>query len=88
MEWSDLEVFLAAVRTGSYTAAGRQLGINRTTIGRRVEALEKSLGLPLFEKNPVGYAPNAAGARLLATAEAVEREVASMLHDIGAAARQ
>lgn len=88
MEWSDLEVFLAAVRTGSYTAAGRQLGINRTTIGRRVEALEKSLGLPLFEKNPVGYAPNAAGARLLATAEAIEREVAAMLHDIGGAARQ
>lgn len=84
MEWSDLKIFLAAVRTGSYTAAGRQLDVNRTTVGRRVEALERVLGLPLFEQAPLGYAPTQAGARLLAAAEAIEREVADMLADIGA----
>lgn len=83
MQWSDLEVFLAAVRTGSYTAAGRQLEVNRTTIGRRVDALENALGTPLFEQTPLGYAPTPAGARLLAGAEAMEREVAAMLADIG-----
>lgn len=84
MEWGDLEVFLAAVRTGSYTAAGRQLGVNRTTIGRRVDALERTLGLSLFDQTPHGYAPTLAGARLLAGAEAIEREVAAVLADIGA----
>ncbi|NLR70645.1 LysR family transcriptional regulator [Novosphingobium sp. ERN07] len=84
MEWSDLEVFLSAVRTGSYTAAGRALGVNRTTIGRRVEALERTLGLSLFDMTPHGPAPTRAGARLLAGAEAIEREVASALADIGA----
>lgn len=83
MLWSDLEVFLAAVRTGSYTAAGRQLDVNRTTVGRRVDALERALGTPLFEQTPLGYAPTPAGARLLAGAEAMEREVAAMLADIG-----
>ncbi|WP_298165214.1 LysR family transcriptional regulator [Novosphingobium sp.] len=83
MLWSDLEVFLAAVRTGSYTAAGRQLDVNRTTVGRRVDALERALGTPLFEQTPLGYAPTPAGARLLAAAEAMEREVAAMLADIG-----
>jgi DNA-binding transcriptional LysR family regulator len=83
VEWGDLEVYLAAVRTGSYTAAGRHLAVNRTTIGRRVESLERALGLALFEKTPLGYAPTAAGARLLAAAEAIEREVAAMLGDIG-----
>ncbi|WP_197274516.1 LysR family transcriptional regulator [Novosphingobium sp. AAP83] len=82
MQWGDLEVFLAAVRTGSYTAAGRQLGVNRTTIGRRVDALEQALGTPLFEQTPLGYAPTVAGARLLAGAEAMEREAAAMLLDI------
>ena len=87
MEWSDLEVYLAAVRTGSYTAAGRQLGVNRTTIGRRVEALERSLGVALFEQTPLGYASTPAGARLLRAAEAIEAEVAAMLAEIGAAGR-
>lgn len=87
MEWSDLEVYLAAVRTGSYTAAGRQLGVNRTTIGRRVEALERALGVPLFEQTPLGYASTPAGARLLAAAEAIEREVAAMRAEIGGPGR-
>ncbi len=87
MEWSDLEVFLAAVRTGSYTAAGRLLNLNRTTIGRRVDALEAALGVPLFMETPLGHAPTQAGARLLAAAEKIEHEVAAMTADIGAIAR-
>lgn len=83
MRWSDLEVFLAAVRTGSYTAAGRQLDVDRTTIGRRVDALERGLGTALFEKTPLGYAPTMAGARLLAAAGVIEREIATMRKDIG-----
>ena len=84
MDWGDLEVFLAAVRTGSYTAAGRQLKVNRTTIGRRVEALEQALGMPLFEYSSLGPSPTPAGARVLAAAEAMEREVAAMRADIAA----
>jgi len=82
MEWSDLQVFLAAVRAGSYTAAGRQLNVNRTTVGRRVDALEAALGTPLFEETPRGPAPTLAGQRLLAAAAAMEREVVSMLGDL------
>lgn len=84
MEWSDLEVFLAAVRTGSYTAAGRYLRVNRTTVGRRIEALEEALGQPLFEYTPGGPAPTRVGARLLAAAEVIESEISAMLGDIGA----
>lgn len=84
MDWSDLEVFLAAVRTGSYTAAGRQLNVNRTTIGRRVDALERALGVPLFDYTALGPAPTAAGARVLAAAEAIEAEIAAMLRALEA----
>lgn len=85
MQWSDLEVFLSAVRTGSYTAAGRQLGVNRTTIGRRVEALEQALGIALFDYSALGPAPTRAGERVLAAAQAIEREIAVMSHAIGGA---
>ncbi len=84
MEWSDLQVFLAAVRAGSYTAAGRQLNINRTTVGRRIDALEASLGIALFNETPSGPGPTPAGQRLLAAATAIEHEVASMLADLAA----
>lgn len=84
MEWSDLQVFLAAVRAGSYTAAGRQLNINRTTVGRRIDALEASLGLALFDETPSGPGPTLAGQRLLAAATAIEHEVAAMLADLAA----
>ncbi len=85
MEWSDLQVFLAAVRAGSYTAAGRQLDINRTTVGRRVDALEAALGIALFEEGPLGPAPSRAGRRLLAAAEAIEREIAHMRSELALA---
>ena len=42
MEWDDLRIFLAAVRAGSYSAAAPRLGINRTTVGRRVTVLEEA----------------------------------------------
>lgn len=79
MEWSDLRIFLAAVRAGSYTAAGRQLGINRTTVGRRIEGLEANLGVELFHETPRGPAPTLAGQRLLAAATAIESEVDALL---------
>ena len=84
MEWSDLQVFLAAVRAGSYTAAGRQLSINRTTVGRRIDALEASLGVPLFDDSPSGPRPTPAGQRLLAAAATIEHEVAAMQADLAA----
>lgn len=83
MEWSDLRIFLAAVRAGSYTVAGRQLGINRTTVGRRIDALEKALGVPLFEYKSLGPTPTPAGHRVLEAAAAFEREAAALRADLG-----
>lgn len=75
MEWSDLRIFLIAVRTGTYTAAARQLGVNRTTVGRRIEALERAAGHALFIHGPTGHEPSAEGRRLLASAARIEAEI-------------
>ncbi len=53
--WDDLRVFLALCREGSATAAGRALGVNHTTVARRIRALEQSLGTRLFDPSRDGY---------------------------------
>ena len=77
MDWNDLRYFLGVARTGSTLAAGRQLHVSQTTVARRVAALERALGVPLFEKRQAGYALTAAGAELVEHAEKVEASAAA-----------
>ncbi|GIT91238.1 LysR family transcriptional regulator [Jannaschia pagri] len=70
--WSDIAVFLAVMRQGSAAAAARTLGTNQTTVSRRIERLERSLGLKLFDAGPRGAQPTPPAHRLLPDAEAVE----------------
>lgn len=88
MQWDDLRYYLAAVRAGSYTAAGRRLGVNRTTVGRRVEALEETLGVPVFHETPLGPEPTPQGARLLEVAARIEVEIDAMLAEMAPATQR
>ncbi|CAI1131564.1 LysR family transcriptional regulator [Serratia quinivorans] len=51
-DWQDLKHFVVLARTGSLSAAARELGCDHATVGRRVAALEKALGLPLILRLP------------------------------------
>ncbi|HEU4405092.1 MAG TPA: LysR family transcriptional regulator [Polyangiaceae bacterium] len=75
-DWNDLRFFLALVRSGGLRGAATLLGVDATTVGRRLSALERRLGVPLFDRRPEGLALTEVGARLVANAEAVERGVA------------
>lgn len=75
MNWDDLRFFLAIARAGSLTAAARQLGVNQSTVSRRLAAMEGQLGARLFERGGDGHALTAAGGEVLETAENVEDEV-------------
>jgi DNA-binding transcriptional LysR family regulator len=72
IEWSDVAHFLAVCRAGSLSAAARRLGVEHTTVGRRVAALEKALGARLFDRSRDGYVPTARGAEIRALAEDME----------------
>ncbi|HYQ39906.1 MAG TPA: LysR family transcriptional regulator [Pseudomonas sp.] len=72
MDWDNLRYFLELSRAGKLTAAARRLGVDHTTVARRVQALEKQLGQPLFIRSGAGYSLAEAGRRLLAQAEAME----------------
>jgi DNA-binding transcriptional LysR family regulator len=75
LDWNDLKFFIGAVRAGNYTHAATRLKVNRTTIGRRIGALEGELGISLFEQTATGYRPTAAGRAVLECAEGIEREI-------------
>ena len=74
--WDDLRVFLAVARAESLSGAGRLLGMDAATAGRRVRRLEDRLGAALFVRSAQGYRLTAAGERLMARAGEAEQAVA------------
>ncbi|WP_129139341.1 LysR family transcriptional regulator [Modicisalibacter coralii] len=75
LPWGDLQVVLAIVEAGSLAGAARRLGVSHATVFRRLGALEKRLGVRLFERARSGYAPTPAGDDLAATASRVAEEI-------------
>lgn len=75
LAWDDLRSALAIARGGSLAAAARSLGVNHSTVFRRLKALEAGLGARLFERGEEGYLPTGTGADLVAVAERVETEI-------------
>lgn len=53
--WDDVRYFLELARCGSLSGAARSLGVNHSTVARRIAALEKAHGLVLFNRLPNGY---------------------------------
>jgi DNA-binding transcriptional LysR family regulator len=72
-DWDDARVLLALFRERTLRAAGQQLGVNASTIGRRLDALEQALAARLFDRTLDGVLPTAAAERLLAHAEQLEQ---------------
>jgi DNA-binding transcriptional LysR family regulator len=68
----DLLTLLAVARLGKYTAAAHSLGINHTTVSRRIAALEKSIGDRVLLSASEGWELTARGRELLSVAEDIE----------------
>ncbi|QND49283.1 LysR family transcriptional regulator [Rhizobium lusitanum] len=72
IDWDDIRYFLAVARGGSVRAAAQRLGVNHSTVLRRVAQLEERLGAQMFEKLPSGYRLTAAGEEVLDLANQME----------------
>src|SRR5438045_3674100 len=75
-DWDGLRIFLALGRARTLAAAARKLGIDETTVARRLKRLEKQMGASLLERAPGGIALTAAGE--VVRAAAVPMEVAAL----------
>lgn len=85
LDWDDLRYFLAVHREGSLARAAPRLGINATTVGRRLSALEERIGGKVFDRTPEGWQLTAIGRRLLAHAERMEGEALAIERDLSGA---
>jgi len=82
LNWDDLKVLLAISRSGSLTAAAALLGIDQSTAGRRISALEADLGAILFARSKTGFAPTPAGEVVIARALEMEARAIRLSEEV------
>jgi DNA-binding transcriptional LysR family regulator len=83
LNWSDLRYVMAVAHTRGLAAAARSLGVNETTVARRIVSAEQSLGSKLFDRLDGALVPTAAGEIAVEHAERMQAEIT---HLKGAAA--
>jgi len=81
-DWNDLRYFLELARRGKLSAAALRLGVDHTTVARRIAALEGSLGIPLFTRANRAYTLSEEGRRLLNYAEKMESNSFELLDEV------
>ncbi|WP_434380602.1 LysR family transcriptional regulator [Melittangium boletus] len=77
--WDDLRFFLAVAKHGTLATAARQLGVNASTAGRRIQTLERSLRVRLFLRTREGLRPSAAGEQLRRRLEKLAPELTRLV---------
>ena len=84
-DWSDYQAFLAIARAGQLARAAHVLGVDATTMGRRLRRLEARLGVTLFEQTREGQVLTEAGEQLLARVEAMAHAASAISEGAGRA---
>tara|TARA_R110001599_G_scaffold353688_1_gene595346 strand:+ start:27699 stop:28580 length:882 start_codon:yes stop_codon:yes gene_type:complete len=82
LNWDDFRFFLAVAREQRVSAAGRVLGVQHTTVARRIEALETRLGTRLFDRSTGGYAMTQAAENLYDHALVMEEQMLAVDREI------
>ncbi|GAS98549.1 bacterial regulatory helix-turn-helix protein, l ysR family protein [Mycolicibacterium canariasense] len=77
----NLRYLLEVTRSGSPQDAARRLGVDRTTVSRRIASLERASGDRLFDRSGGAWQLTDAGRRTLPHAEAIDAAVVSAFHD-------
>lgn len=76
LDWEDLRTILAVTRAGTAAGAAQILGVHPSTVFRRIQSMERKLGVSFFQRLPDGYVPTAAGEEASTVAEQLESELA------------
>ena len=77
-DWDDIRYFLAVARAGTLAGAATALGVNHSTVFRRVNALEARMGARLFERRRDGYGLTPAGIAMRDSANRIEAEMQAL----------
>lgn len=79
LRWDDLSVVLALIRAGTLSGAATRLGVNVSTVGRRIDAIEAQLGVHLFDRTSTGVGPTELAEALIPIAETMEQSAAAAM---------
>jgi DNA-binding transcriptional LysR family regulator len=83
MDLNGLRAFLAVIDAGSFLGAAEALTISRSTIRRRIEALEEAAGTPLLVRERQGIEPTEASLLLAERGKRMVQEVSALLASLG-----
>ena len=81
-DWDDIRYFVAVAKAGSITGAARHLGVNHSTVSRRIRGFEETLGVRLFERLSGGYVLTTAGEDMLPRAQQMAEQADAIAHDV------
>lgn len=84
----ELRLFLAVMREGNMLAAARRVGVDHSTVARRLTNMEATLGARLFDRSPRGVTPTAAAFALVAHAERIESELLAAMSSVAGRDRE
>ncbi|MDI1223739.1 MULTISPECIES: LysR family transcriptional regulator [Acinetobacter] len=73
VDWDHLQFFLVLARAKTLTNAARIIGVEHSTVSRRIQALELALGMPLFRREATGYELTMEGLALVPRVEQMEQ---------------
>lgn len=83
--WDDIRLVAAIAETGSLAGAAEKLGVNHSTVFRRLAQIEATMGGPVFEKGRHGYLPTGAGEEMAALGQRMEADVSAFSRKLAGA---
>ena len=84
LSWDEFRLVKSIAEARSLVGAAELLGVNHSTVFRRLAAVESAVGARLFERSRAGYEPTAAGEEMIALATTM----AESIHRIRASGRR
>lgn len=84
----ELRLFLAVMREGNMLAAARRVGVDHSTVARRLTNMEATLGARLFDRSPRGVTPTPAAFALVSHAERIESELLAAMSSVAGRDRE
>jgi DNA-binding transcriptional LysR family regulator len=88
MNWDDLKLFLAVARLGSIRAAAQEMGVNQSTVNRRLECLEHALKVTLFDATTRGHVLTPQGQAMVEAATPMQIAADTVVQAAHLASRQ
>src|SRR3954469_24475848 len=82
LAWDDFRLIKAIADAKGLPTAAERLGVNHSTVFRRLRQIEAALGVPLFERHRLGYVPTAAGEEMVALADRLDEDITAFTRKV------